>query len=259
MNKNQTLLLLGALACGGVLIACGDSSGTGGTGGSTTTTSSVTTGNTSSSSSKASSSSTGTGMGGGFPAPPTLGTQIDRMGRPAINTALDETFLAVNGASPTLSTTALRAAAEDKYNQDGDPLNWTNNTKTFKANLAILDSLDNTTVLGTGCGNQLLACGNADADHGNANCYSTLAGVLADDRLWVKTTSTSCSIYLGVEADATNKIPNQDCGGRRPVDDVIKTTYSLVVAGDLTFSVDDGITPPAGLHPTTFPYLAAPH
>jgi hypothetical protein len=181
----------------------------------------------------------------GFPTPPMLGTQIDRMGRPAVNTALDETFLAVNGANPAPSDDTTRHAAEDAYNADSDPLNWSNNVKTFKAQLAILDSLDGV------CGNQVLACGTMDADHNNPNCYTALAGVLSDDRLWatLKTTAT-CAGYLGVETGA------DDCGGRRPVDDVILTTYGAL-SGAAGF--DDGITAPAGLHPDTFPYLAAPH
>ncbi len=245
MRSNTKLLLLGLVACGGVLIACGDSGNTGGAGG---TTSSTTTGSTSSStvassnSSSSSKASSSTGMTN--PTPPTLGAQIDRMGRPAINTATDETFLAVNGAQPTPSTDALRGAAEDAYNADATPLNWTDNQKTMKAQLAILDALDGV------CGNQAFACGTTTADLANPACYATLAGVLADDRLWMTTKATAtCTTYLGVETQA------DDCGGRRPVDDVIKSTYS-VVAG-VTF--DDGITAPSGLHPTTFPYLAAPH
>src|SRR5438045_6193332 len=45
--------------------------------------------------------------GGGPPAPPALGAQIDRMGRPAINTALNNTFNA---------DAASKGKAKDAYN-----------------------------------------------------------------------------------------------------------------------------------------------
>jgi hypothetical protein len=47
--------------------------------------------------------------GGGFPAAPTLGVQVDRMARPAINTALNHGF----------DPTAAAGTAKDAYNQDG--------------------------------------------------------------------------------------------------------------------------------------------
>src|SRR5690242_12077132 len=75
------------------------------------------------------------------PPPPSLGPQIDRMGRPAINTALNHTF-------DTNSMT--KNAAKDTYNQDEGEGNWpTAYGGDFAASLAILDSLDAT------CGNQI--------------------------------------------------------------------------------------------------------
>jgi len=247
-NLHTILVSLAVVSSFSVVTACGDSGGAGG-GGSGTTSS---TGSNGTSTSSSTSSSASTGTGGGFPAPPTLGaTQIDRMGRPAINTATNDTFVVPSGTSVVPSDDATRAAAEDDYNSSSDSTTWAAKfAKTQAANLAILDALDGN------CTNQLASCGNPNDATGM--CYAALAGVLADDRLWVKTTSTTCNLYLGVEADGLGVIPNTDCGGRRPIDDVIMTTYSVVAIG-APAGFDDNITAPAGLHPDAFPFMAAPH
>lgn len=259
MNKITTSLA--ALAISGMFVAaCGDDTSTGGAGATSSTTAQGTTTHVTSTgvttSTHASTTTTGatTSTGNNFPVPPTLGDQIDRMGRPAINTALDETF--IHAATGTAVTDDQRKTAENTYNADKDPSGWAAAyVPTFAAQLAVIDSLDTSTTT-DGCGNQPASC----TDH-SAGCYNTLAGALADDQLYVNTgTTNSCVTYLGVEAVALGLIPSlSDCGGRRPVDDVIKTSYSILAAGDLTFSVDDNISPPAGLHPTTFPYYADPH
>jgi hypothetical protein len=171
----------------------------------------------------------------GPPAKPALGAPIDRMGRPAINTAANKTFTA----------DATRSAAEDAYNHNGDPATW---VATFaadmKATVAILDGLD------ADCGNQLLADANPQMR------YSVLAGVLAGDMLQVDASKTSCGAYLAVEANATGVLANNECGGRTFEMDVIETSYSVLAAGALA-GVDDGIGFTA--HTTaTFPYLGAP-
>src|SRR5262245_59887899 len=74
------------------------------------------------------------------PAPPMLGMQIDSMGRPAINTALNHGF----------DGTATAQPAKNAYNEQTDPATWVQNVPEFMKNLAIVDSLD------TGfCGNKL--------------------------------------------------------------------------------------------------------
>jgi hypothetical protein len=183
---------------------------------------------------------TGTADSGdaGPPAPPTLGAQIDRMGRPAINTATNHAFDA------NLTT---KDAAKNAWNQNSNPSTWVSTFKAeIAANLGILDSLDNV------CGNQLFANMSADA---GATRYATFAGVLADDRLWVKTDATACTTYLAVEANATGVVVNSDCGGRVPSYDVLKVTYSAVAIGALS-GVTDGVTSLAKSKITTFPYLA---
>jgi hypothetical protein len=162
------------------------------------------------------------------------------MGRPAINTALNHSF---DG------NMAAAGAAKDKYNQDSDPTKWVGNYSPEVAkNLAILDSLDGV------CGNQLLA---APAPV-TATRYATLAGALADDRLWINTAGAKCTQYLAVEANAVGVLTNTDCGGRALTYDVIDVTYSAVAVGMFT-GVGDGVNANDAAFSTSFPYLAAPH
>ena len=64
--------------------------------------------------------------------------------------------------------------------------------------------------------------------------------------------------YLAMELEILLNAPNDGCGGRRPVDDVIDITYSALTVGGVS-GVGDGIPAPADLHPETFPVLAEPH
>ncbi len=172
------------------------------------------------------------------PAPPVLGAQIDRFGRPAINTALNHPF------DPDATA---KGTAKDAYNADADPTKWAAAYGAeFAKNLAILDSLD------TVCGNQLLAKKEVVADR-----YATLAGLMADDRLNVNTASGTCTVYLAVEANFIGVV-NTDCGGRALSYDPIDASYSALAVGSLS-GVGDGIDADADTKGTTFPYLAAPH
>ena len=179
------------------------------------------------------------------PAPPALGTQVDRMGRPAINTALTGTF------DPTC--TLASCPAKDTYNADSTPSHWATYIPAFASNLAIYDGLDGN------CTNQ--PAYNTPAGSG----YPTLAGVLSGDTLWVNTANSTCQQYLGVEFGYLG-ISNTDCGGRTPAENVIDLTYNIV-AGTLAIGtlpanpgpVTNGITAPASPPSATFPYLAAPH
>ena len=186
--------------------------------------------------------STGTGGSGGstatIPAPPTLGAQIDRMGRPAINTALNHTF--------DLDATA-KDNAKDAWNANGDPSKWGDYVPEIEKNLAILDSID------TNCGNQLLA----DKNKTDPSRYAPLVGVLANDRLFIKTDAAKCSIYLAVEANAVG-IANADCGGRLLSYDVIETSYSVLAAGALA-GIDDDVTISDAAKGETFPYVLPPN
>jgi hypothetical protein len=215
--KASILFLAATLACTALAAGCGDdetnTSGTAGGG--------------------------ATGGGGGIVVPnvPTLGSQIERMGRPAINTATNNTF---NGDS------TAKGAAKDTWNEADRP-GWNGFATDVATSLAILDSLD------TNCGNQFLAGAMPVAGR-----YGALAGVLADDRLWVNLAGDTCTTYLAVEANFTGALDNNDCGGRRLADDTIETSYSLLAAGALS-GVDDTIAAdPLKTAAEGFPYLAAP-
>jgi hypothetical protein len=175
------------------------------------------------------------------PPAPTLGATItDRMGRAAVNTALTNPFDTVMGSSPN--------AVKDHYNSVSDSTMWSTLFQAnIKSNLAILDSLD------TVCGNQFIA----DL---SASRYDTLASVLVDDQLYLNTASGTCQVYLGVEANAVNAIPNSDCGGRTPLENTIDETYSLLAIGAPS-GVTNGILSDADSSPSlsAFPFLGAPN
>ena len=232
----RTLSICAAVAITALLVGCGDddsgvtssSSGTSGTSG------------TSGSSGTSGTSGTSGDAGPKDPPPPTLGTQIDRMGRPAINTAGNNAF--------TVDATA-KGTAKDAYNKEADETKWAAFTDEVIKNLAIYDALDGV------CGNQAFVGTGTDKAK-----YATLAGVLVDDRLWVNTASTTCANYLGVEANATKFLLNSDCGGRKPSYEVIKLTYGLLAAGvyDAT-AVTDGTTQvDSKTKVAAFPYFAPP-
>ena len=176
----------------------------------------------------------------GMDNPPTLGAQIDRMGRPAISTATIATF---NGDE------AARGTMKDMYNADADPSMWVANwSEEINFALGVYDGLDRD------CGNQL----GAGADPSDR--YAFLAGVLADDQLYVNSGTGDTGVYLGVEAEALSIVPDGGSGGRRPADDVIDRSYSVLAAGILT-GIDDTITTDdaaAMTDPDTFPFLAPP-
>ena len=181
---------------------------------------------------------------------PKVGTQIDRMGRPAVNTALTNPF----GLVANTTTDMFK----DAYNAESNPAMWASKFQTaMEANLAVLDSAD------TVCGNSVGVMGDG-VDAGNR--YSFIAGVLADDELYVNTASGTCGLYLANEAAALGlSAAAGDCGGRTPIEDVIDESYTLLTAGVAAYlgnmhAVTDGID--AGDHTpsiTDFPFLQAPN
>ncbi len=282
---NQTVKLLGTTLLGAaMLIACGDDTtggggsgagdtgGGGGDGGNPTTGGGGTGGD---------GGTGGTGGMPGFPAIPEFSTQIDRMGRPAINTALSGAFVQFNaGGMPVAANAADRALIQDGYNSDDQQNTWlADYVGLFGANLAVLDSLD-TGVDPDGAGpagvlTNAQACTNQPASCGVVGmpaCYNPLGAILTQDFIWVRTDGVdgagACSAvapaalnegYLAVELNGSTLSPNSGCGGRRPVDDTIAFTYS-VVSGTFGygFIFDDNIAARNGQHPETFPYMAPP-
>jgi len=187
-----------------------------------------------------------------FPAAPTLGTQIDRLGRPAINTALNHSFTETN-----------KGPAKDAYNTLA-PAMWGTATipnelsKTFVAefaqNLAIIDGLD------TVCGNQ----GAYDDTKTDPTAYAPLAGVLIDDELYVDSSKSTCA-YLALETEIVTGLPHSACGGRQPTDDIADISYSLLASGaagfDTSFNpkVKDNASVHADVSNTVFPFFGTPH
>jgi hypothetical protein len=242
MKTTLYLCAIGALACASIVVACGDDEPA-----TTTTTTTTTTGG---------NGGTGgdTGGGGGTggtvtPNVPNLGAQQDRMGRPAINTALNNTFLyTLGGGTPV--TDMERHDAEGDYNGDDDAAGWAATWgNDFAVSLALVDSLD------ANCQNGL-ASGGDETDPMN---YATPSAVLANDWLLVKgDASEACGMaigYLAVEANFLG-IANDECGGRKPSYDVIDASYGGLAAGDLA-AVPDGVAAGIGaMSEDAFPYLA---
>jgi Domain of unknown function (DUF4331) len=168
-----------------------------------------------------------------------LGVQVERMGRAGINTAVTDPFW---------QDEIEHGRLQDVFNAGADPAQWAAQWAARTAgNIAILDGLDRD------CGNQLLAGPDPVAGR-----YDALAGVLADDRLFVNTASGSCQQYLAVEGNAVG-ITNDDCGGRTPLADTIDVSYSVLAIGALT-GVGDGIPNDSDSTPSLseFPFLEPP-
>lgn len=162
--------------------------------------------------------------------PPTLGTQIDRAGRPGISA-----LVAWLAPSPD--------QFRDQYNAAADPTGWSASyLAAFETALAVWDGIDGT------CGNQF------GAGPLNASRYATLAGILVDDGLLLDSRTGTCASYFALEQQSLISI---DCGGRAPGIDVIDPTYSLLTLGTVS-GVADGIANDSTIS-SSFPFLGAPN
>jgi hypothetical protein len=149
--------------------------------------------------------------------------QIDRMGRPAINTAL------------------IGSADKDNYNQassdDGAQF-----AAQMEASLAFVDGLDGNT------NNGFLA-----------GARSALAGVLAADYLIVDISKDDCTNgYLAVEVGLVTETPHTLCGGRTLEEDIIDKTLQVLVDAGGAVTVSDDIDTNNVQFSTDFPYVASP-
>lgn len=217
----------------------------------------------------------------GIPAAPTLGPQIDRMGRPAVNTALnapvnDDPLKTMKKDNYNHATTAATFKTADVDPGGNDVLAPSTVPGTgarpktvlgeFARNLALFDSLDQGSGLpgsvagpGGGCGNSALFSATTG--------YSTLATVLADDVLYVDTAKLTCNFYLSLEVETATGggIVHSQCGGRTLTHDVVDTSYSLLAAGLTGFDntlaplVHDGAPVHTDVNNDVFPFLGAPH
>jgi len=201
----------------------------------------------------------------GFPPPPALGAQIDRLGRPAISTILVGLL-----ATPP----AAQTARKDAYNHASDAAMWNATMleatlsveRELEANLAVFDALDRGMALPksvAGCGNALKYSGPP-----SLSSYKGGADILADDQLYVDTSKASCTIYLELELEAASggSLIHDKCGGRTLTHDAIDVTYSVLAAGtdgldqanDFGPKLHDGV-PAHGDVKDAFPFLGAPH
>lgn len=127
--------------------------------------------------------------------------QIDREGRPAINTATINVLGPANGL-------------KDTYNRAPDPAGWAAAFQSeMQGNLAALDTLDGIS------GNALLPA-------------ATLASVLVDDRMQIDTRIPACGQYLAVELQVANQ-----CGGRTIDRDVIDDSLGAIVGPGVSDNV----------------------
>jgi hypothetical protein len=181
-----------------------------------------------------------------FPAAPAIGsTQLDRMGRAAINTALTDPFF---------TDKTMHEGKQDAYNKAA-PQAWQGFAAQFAPALAVFDGLDGV------CGNQPLS--SADASDGGASAgYGTLASILANDVLLLDTAVNDCSAasnYLAVEVSVITSGTPASCGGRTPLDNVIDVTYTVLSGG--AQPVTNGVTKDADANAAqlaNFPFLGAP-
>lgn len=127
--------------------------------------------------------------------------QIDRMGRPGINTVL------INLLPPR------NDALKDQYNQAVSIASWSQFTNEIQASLAAIDTLDGIS------GNTVLP-------------PAALAPVLADDRLIVDVSKPICNAYLAVELGVADQ-----CGGRTLSRDIIDDTLGAIVGPGVSDNV----------------------
>lgn len=239
---------------------------------------------------------TGGGSGSAFPAAPVLGTQIDRLGRPAVNTLLNHGF----------DPTAAAGSAKNAYNADtafgsGWIANWRGE---FAKNIGIIDALDSgmcgnlrcesgeaggpapdpvlgicpadcgSNVLnlgsGNGCGNSVLYNVGVPGNPGttpNPGSYVALGTLLAQDEIFLNTSKGMCALYLAVEYYVATGAPGTEttCGGRTPQYDVVDFSLSMIASGVAGFTLPSftpKISDGAGPHTdylADFPYLGNPH
>lgn len=193
----------------------------------------------------------GTGDGGSslIPGKPLAdAVQYDRVGRVLVSTMMVNPF-------GLFKDTAYTDEYKDRYN-GAVPLNgWLpfSAQPYIQASLGIWDSLD------VNCGNQIGANTQVSATR-----YHKLGDLLADDRLWVDTTKTSCKVYMGVEQKFINPATPDDCGGRPLVEipssgvakpfDAVDQTYNLLIGSGAT--VTDGVASDSDGNPGgLFPFL----
>jgi hypothetical protein len=165
--------------------------------------------------------------------------QIDRMGRPLTGNALLGSFASEEESD----------RLKERYNAV-TPSTAAEFIPEIEKGLGIYDGFDGQ------CGNQVLA----DSSVKSPARYRALATLLADDRLWIDSSSSICGQFFSVElaALAGESQMGMFCGGRTPTEDAVDVYRSLLATGT-TKGVDDGVDRDEREHSTNdFPFLAAP-
>lgn len=183
-----------------------------------------------------------------LPAPPAIGAQIDRVGRPLTGNALIGP-LATDGSSDR---------RKEQYNRAGQAA-WPQFAADIQQTLGLYDGFDQH------CGTQW----RSDPSAAPGQRYRRLAELLADDRLWIDSQAITCRQLMAVEIAALeaetisatppiSPVSPSDCGGRTPTHDAVDVFRSLLASGTTT-SLADGIAHDDHAHSVTeFPFLAAP-
>jgi hypothetical protein len=173
--------------------------------------------------------------------------QIDRAARPLTGNAL---------LGP-LAAEDVSFRLKEEYNA-ATPATSGRFIEEIQKSLGLYDGFDGQ------CGNQLLtdrdAAKQMPPEHVSPARYHALAALLADDRLWINSTSGVCTQLFAVELAnlAGRRELANDCGGRTPNYDSVNVYRSVLVDATNT-SVDDGVHHDERSHSTTeFPFLAAP-
>jgi hypothetical protein len=164
--------------------------------------------------------------------------RVDRMGRPLTGNAL----------LATLGPEEVSDAMKERYNR-ATPATSDEFVGEIEKTLGLYDGFDGR------CGNGWLA-----DDQAGASRYLALAALLADDRLWVNSTSGTCAALFAVERAALSgrRELAGDCGGRAPSYDAVDVYRSLLVDGAAT-GVSDGVDrDEIAPSDAVFPFLAAP-
>lgn len=178
----------------------------------------------------------------GDPAPPPLGELVDRVGRPLIARLLIGT---------TLPDTE-RTAAQQQYQRLG-PLDGFRFEAEMARHLALFDGADSDATAGD-------QCRPAAAD-------IELAGILANDRLFVDTDQGNCTHFFEVERAflVSRGTSRTSCGGYMPTQDAVDTMYSILIRalgtpGNPGPPVPDGAQSHSDyLGNDSFPFLAREH
>jgi hypothetical protein len=148
--------------------------------------------------------------------------QIDREGRPAVNTAL------------------IPKGKKDAYNQAEIPADWeTLFAADISASILFVDGLDGVT------GNFL------------TGDETALANLLADDRIQINLNIPNCGAYLALESAGLTGATPTACGGRTLDADVIDDTLTVLVSGGAS-PVSDGVDANDVPFLNNFPFLAEP-